>query len=221
MYIQSINVGRPQLRLRREEELMTGGDKEPVTGAYLRSLGFDGDGQADLVNHGGPDKAVCAYSLDHYPHWERLLERPLTPGAFSENLTVLGLDERTLCIGDILAAGDALLQVCQPRMPCAKLAAKLGEPQMVKWIAEANYTGCYLRVLAEGQVTRGDELRLVEANPARISIAVVNDIIYDRSADRTVIATLAELPAFGDAGRTIFRRRLANLDAQQVGQTQR
>jgi MOSC domain-containing protein YiiM len=210
MFIQSINVGLPQMRSRNDSEVLTGGDKEPVGEAYLSRLGFEGDGQGDRVNHGGADKAVCVYALDHYPHWERVLGRPLPPGSFSENLTVLGLDEHAVAIGDIFRAGKALVQICQPRMPCAKLSAKLGEPQLVKWIADANYTGFYLRVLEEGRVARGDAFELAQAHADRISIATVNDILYDRSADMDLIARLVELPEFGDSGRAIFARRLAN-----------
>jgi MOSC domain-containing protein YiiM len=211
MYVQSINVGLPELRARSGNDVLTGGDKLPVPSAYLRQLGFEGDGQADTVNHGGPDKAVCVYSLDYYGHWEHVLGRPLPPGSFSENLTVLGLDDADACIGDVYQVGGALLQVAQPRMPCAKLAAKLGEPQLVKWIADANYTGFYLRVLAEGPVARGDAFVRVETHKDRISIAAVNEIIYDRSADYALIARLASLPEFGESGRAIFTRRLARL----------
>jgi MOSC domain-containing protein YiiM len=99
-------------------------------------------------------------------------------------------------------------------MPCAKLAAKHGEPLLVKWIADANFTGFYMRVLAEGTVTRGDDFELVQAHSDRISIAAVNDIIYDRSIDLALITKLADLPEFGDSGRSIFARRLARLKEQ-------
>jgi MOSC domain-containing protein YiiM len=214
MYIQSVNIGKPQMRPRNGSDVLTGGDKQPVPAGFLHLFGFEGDGQGDPVNHGGADKAVCVYALDHYPYWEGILQRPLPPGSFSENLTVRGLDEHEVCIGDMFRAGTALLQVSQPRMPCAKLAAKHGEPQLVKWIADANFTGFYMRVLAEGTVTRGDTFELVHAHGDRISIAAVNDIIYDRSIDLALIAKLADLPEFGDSGRSIFALRLARLTGQ-------
>lgn len=214
MYIQSVNVGMPQMRLRNGGDVLTGGDKQPVPSAFLHMLGFEGDGQGDAVNHGGADKAVCIYSLDHYPHWEAVLQRPLPSGSFSENLTVMGLDEQKVCIGDIFRAGAALLQVTQPRTPCSKLAGKHGEPQLVKWVADANYTGCYMRVLAEGLVARGDAFELVQSHPDRISIAAVNDIIFDRHVDRGLMERLIEMPEFGDSGRRIFTRRLAKMAEQ-------
>jgi MOSC domain-containing protein YiiM len=211
MIIYSVNVGLPQVRSRNGSDVLTGGDKGGVPHATLRLQGFEGDGQGDLVNHGGPDKAVCVFSFDEYPHWEQVLQRPLPPGSFSENLTIRGLDDADACIGDVFQAGGALLQVAQPRMPCAKLAAKLGEPQLVKWIADANRTGFYMRVLTEGSVARGDAFTRVQMHPDRISIAAVNDIIYDRNPDRTLIARLAGMPEFGESGRIIFARRLAKL----------
>ena len=84
MQVISINIGQPQMRLRNGAHVLTGGDKQPVTSAYLHTLGLADDGQADTVNHGGADKAVCVYAFDHYPHWEQVLGRSLEPGAFSE-----------------------------------------------------------------------------------------------------------------------------------------
>ena len=149
------------------------------------------------------------------PYWEQVLRRSLEPGAFSENLTVRGIDEKTVCIGDVFQVGEALLQVTQPRTPCAKLAGKHDEPQLVKWVADANATGFYMRVLREGTVARGDPFTLVEPHPTRISIWVVDDIIFDRSPDAALMTKLVEMPEFGVSGRTRFRQRLAKLPTQE------
>lgn len=214
MQIISLNVGTPHLRQRGDGEVLTGGDKSPVASASLYLHGFEGDGQADTVNHGGADKAVCVYSSDHYPYWERVLGHRLEYGAFSENLTVAGLNEQDVCIGDVFRAGTALVQVSQPRTPCGKLAGKHKEPQLAQWVADANYTGFYLRVLEEGTVSQGVPFELVQAHPARISIAAVDNIIFDRSSDLALIAQLVSLPEFGESGRRIFAGRLARLTGQ-------
>lgn len=211
MIIESLSVGLPAMQWRHDRELLTAGDKMPVDSAMLFAFGFEGDGQADAVNHGGPDKAVCVYPADHYPHWEQVLERNLAPAAFSENLTVSGAVETVVCIGDIFRCGAALVQVCQPRMPCSKLAGKHDAPQLVKWVADTGYTGYYLRVLEQGRVATGDPFTLVEAHPARITVAAVNDVIYERSADMALIAQLAGLEAFGASGRALFAKQLAKL----------
>jgi MOSC domain-containing protein YiiM len=126
MRIISVNVGLPTTRRYEGREVITGGAKKPVPHAMLRFENFDGDRQADQVNHGGFEKAVCVYPLDHYPYFKRQLERDLQPGAFSENLTVSGAIETEVCVGDVFRIGEATVQVSQPRMQCAKLAGKNG-----------------------------------------------------------------------------------------------
>ncbi len=190
------------------EVVRTAGAKSPVPNALLRSCGFDGDGQADLVNHGGVDKAVCVYPFDHYAHWESVFGRTLEPGAFSENLTVSGAVETGVCIGDVFGVGEAVLQVSQPRTPCSKLAGKNGHRLLTKWVGQTGYTGFYMRVLSEGLMSADDAFELVEGHPDRIFVADVNDIIFGRSEDAALIARLANLPEFGGDGRALFAERL-------------
>ena len=202
----SLNVGLPARREYGGWEGFTGGSKTPVHGAMLRRTGFEGDGQADRVNHGGPDKAVCVYPFDHYPHWEKTLGRELSPGAFSENLTVSGIREARVCVGDVFGVGEAVVQVSMPRTPCSKVAAKNGERMLPKWISGSGYTGFYMRVLEEGMVRTGDAFELVEPHPEGIAIARVNDAVYGRFRDLDLIERLVDLPEFGDDGREMFAR---------------
>ena len=203
-----MNVARPSTQRYGREEVRTGGAKRPVPRAVLRFEGFDGDGQADLVNHGGTEKAVCVYPFDHYAHWERVFGRMLEWGAFSENLTVSGAVETEVCIGDVFRVGDAVVQVSQPRTPCSKLAGKNGERLLIKWVGQTGYTGYYLRVLSEGLVSVDDTFERIENHPDRISIADVDDVIFGRSEDIGLIERLANLPEFGVDGRTLFAQRL-------------
>ncbi len=211
MKIFSLNIGLPSTQHLEGREVITGGVKEPVPSAMLRLGNFDGDHQADRVNHGGPEKAVCVYPLDHYPYWKRQLGRDLQPGAFSENLTVSGAIETEVCVGDVFRIGEATVQVSQPRMPCSKLAGKNASKMLPKLIANTGYTGFYMRVLSEGMVAAGDGFELVRAHPERITIADVNTIIYEKSYDVALIERLAELPEFSEVGRTMFARRLEQL----------
>jgi MOSC domain-containing protein YiiM len=155
--------------------------------------------------------AVCVYAFDHYPYWNRRLGRDLKPGAFSENLTVSGAIETEMCVGDVFRIGEAMVQISQPRMPCAKLASKNGSKMLPKLIADTGYTGFYVRVLSEGLVAVGDGFDLFRAHPERITIADVNSIIYEKSCDIALVKRLAELPAFSEVGRTLFARRLGRL----------
>jgi MOSC domain-containing protein YiiM len=207
--VVSLNVALPSTQRYGREEVRTGGAKRPVSSALLRFEGFEGDGQADLVNHGGAEKAVCVYPFDHYAHWERVFGRLLEWGAFSENLTVSGAVETGVCVGDVFRVGDAVVQVSQPRTPCSKLAGKNGERLLTKWVGQTGYTGYYLRVLSEGIVSVHDAFERVENHPDLISIADVNDVIYGRSDDAGLIERLANLPEFGADGRAIFAERQA------------
>jgi MOSC domain-containing protein YiiM len=211
MRIISLNVGLPSARRYEGREVVTGGTKKFVPRAVLRFGNFDGDRQADQVNHGGVEKAVCVYPFDHYPYWQRRLGCGLDPGAFSENLTVSGAIETEVCVGDVFRIGEATVQVSQPRMPCAKLAAKNKSKMLPKLIADTGYTGFYMRVLSEGIVATGDGFDLVLAHPERITIADVNSIIYEKSYDVALIERLAELPEFSEVGRALFAQRLERL----------
>ena len=211
MRIISLNIGLPSAQQYEGREVITGGAKKPVLRAVLRFGNFDGDRQADRVNHGGAEKAVCVYPFDHYPYWRRQLGRALGPGAFSENLTVSGAIETEVCVGDVFRVGEAIVQVSQPRMPCAKVAARHGSRMLPKLMVSTGFTGFYMRVLSEGLVGASDGFDLVRAHPERITIADVNSIIYEKSYDVALIERLAELPEFSEVGRTLFAQRLQRL----------
>ena len=170
--LRSVNVGLPQPLATHKGDVQSGIIKMPVAGRVrVRRLGLDGDGQADLTVHGGPDKAVYAYSHDHYPHWEQALGRAdLGPGSFGENLTVDGMLEGDVRIGDIYRIGSAVMQVTQPRSPCFKLAAHLGLPDFAKLFLASGRSGFYLRVLEEGDVGAGDAVELVSSPPTGLTV---------------------------------------------------
>lgn len=211
MRIVSLNIGWPSAQRYEGREVVTGGVKKPVTRAVLRFENFEGDGQADRVNHGGLEKAVCVYPFDHYPYWKGRLGLDLQPGAMGENLTVGGALETEVCVGDVFRIGEAVVQVSQPRMPCAKVAAKNGSRMLPKLMVSTGYTGFYIRVLTEGLVAADDGFDLLRAHPAHITIAEVNDVIYEKSNDMALIERLAVLPEFSEVGRTLFAQRLERL----------
>ena len=211
MRIISLNVGLPSAQLYEGREVITAGAKKPVSRAVLRFENFDGDRQADQVNHGGFEKAVCVYPFEHYPYWSRQLGRDLKAGAFSENLTVSGAIETEVCVGDVFRIGEAMVQVSQPRMPCTKLAGKNESKMLPKLIADTGYTDFYMRVLSEGLVAADEGFDLERPHPERITIAEVNSIIYEKSSDVALIKRLAELPEFSEVGRALFAQRLQRL----------
>ena len=136
----------------------------------MRRLNIDGDGQADLTVHGGPDKAVYAYPSEHYGPWAERLGYELSPGNFGENLTTQGLLEDAVHIGDEFRVGTARLVVTQPRLPCFKLGIRFGDPGMVKTFLQAGKPGIYFAVLEEGEVGPGDPIERLVEDDSRITV---------------------------------------------------
>ena len=157
MHVLSLQIGQPQTygdpnaTTARDGPWETGFFKEPVVGEVAVGVeGLAGDGQADRRVHGGPDKAVCCYSSDHFAFWLETLQLTMAPGAFGENVTLAECDEAAVCVGDIWQAGDAVLQVSQPRQPCWKLARRWGVKQLTALVQQTGKTGWYCRVLTPG-----------------------------------------------------------------------
>jgi MOSC domain-containing protein YiiM len=180
MKVISVNVGPPKVIEMNGVKVETGIFKEPTTERLmLRRLNFDGDKQADLHNHGGEYKAVYAYPYEHYPTWQAELGRnDFRFGQFGENLTTEGLLEDEIFVGNVYRFGEALLQITQPRVPCFKLAIRMNNPQMVKLFMKAQRTGYYMRVLEEGMVGAGDKITLEREDPQRMTIKVINHLLY-------------------------------------------
>lgn len=179
--------------------------KDAVPGpVMLRRLNFEGDGQADLEVHGGPDKAVLAYGAGHYPGWHEELGLDMRPGAFGENLTIAGLDERTVCIGDVYAIGEALLEVSQPRLPCWKLARKWDLPDLPARVVKTVRGGWYFRVLREGRVASGEPVTLVKRPFPQWTVERVFQA-FIHGTDSETAAELANCPALAEGWRESFR----------------
>jgi MOSC domain-containing protein YiiM len=190
MTLISVNVARPTYAMHGERNVLTGIFKRPVEGAVMaRKLNLDGDEQADLVHHGGESKAVYAYALEHYAYWQKILDRPaMACGQFGENLTVAGLDEADLCVGDQLGIGDALFVISQPRVPCFKLGLRMQDERMPRLFAQSLRTGVYLRVLREGSIAAGDIVHLRTPSPHRLSIRCLFDAyLHSQDADAQVL----------------------------------
>ncbi|TLS49877.1 MOSC domain-containing protein [Paenibacillus antri] len=205
----SLNVGKPTTVLYKGREVVTAIAKSPVAGPLrLDAAPLPGDEQADAVHHGGPDKAICAYCYEHYPYWERTIGKPLSPGAFGENFTLLGATEDEVRIGDTFRLGDALLQVSQPRVPCFKLSARHERPTLEAEVTASGFTGFYLRVLNPGAVAAGDRLRLETPHPAGVTVAEANRIMHRDKRDAAGLRRLLDVDALADSWRSQLSKRL-------------
>jgi len=170
--VVSVNVALPTLLRTAKGEVPSGIRKLPVGGRVaVGRLGLAGDGQGDLTVHGGLEKAVYVYSFDHYAPWSRELGRgDLAPGAFGENLTVEGMVETAVRIGDIYRFGTTVLQVTKPRSPCFKLVARMGLPDFQKTFLASGRVGFYCRVLEEGDVAAGDPIGRISTPPDALTV---------------------------------------------------
>jgi MOSC domain-containing protein YiiM len=213
--LQSISVGRPEAlgfdgaADPFDQSWTTGIFKVPVeTPIFLGRTNLAGDGQADLANHGGVDKAVCAYSGDHYPSWQASLGvEDFGAGAFGENFTIAGQTEDDVCVGDVWSVGDALIQVSQPRQPCWKLGRKWRLPDLAARVVANGRTGWYYRVLREGLVARGDGLTLVQRPQPVWTISAANRVMHHHQPGRADAVALSRVETLSRSWRETLARR--------------
>ncbi|MBI1249686.1 MOSC domain-containing protein [bacterium] len=224
--IVQLSVGMPQVYgdpasdEPMERSWETGFYKQPVEGdRFLSKLGLEGDGVADPVHHGGLDKAVLCYAAEHYPVWRNEIKL-LTDlqlsfavddfdwGGFGENLTISHLTEQTVCLGDIYQLGTALVQVSQPRQPCWKLGRRWGWKQLTALAVATGRMGWYLRVLEEGAVAQGLEVKLVERTLEDWPISRLNELYYHDRNNLKDSQAMADCPLLAEVWRQDFRRRL-------------
>jgi MOSC domain-containing protein YiiM len=177
--LASVLVGLPR-RVLDDDPYETAFFKHAVNGrVMLRSDNLDGDAQADLTVHGGPDKAVCVYSADHHAAWrEELGVAGIGSGAFGENFSVEGHTESTVSIGDRFRVGGAIVEVSQPRGPCWKLSRRWRRPDLPKRVIASQRTGWYFRVVSEGQVGAGDTFELLDRAHPEWTIARAVQVLY-------------------------------------------
>ncbi|MGH9209365.1 MAG: MOSC domain-containing protein [Acidimicrobiales bacterium] len=209
--IVSVNVGVPRSVEWHGREVTSAIWKSPVDGPVaVRGHNLAGDRQADLRVHGGADKAVYAYAVEDYDWWAEML--PLTdfsPATFGENLTTRGFDPAQAVIGERWRVGSAILEVCQPRFPCAKLGMRMGDTAFVDRFAQARRPGAYLRIVDEGVVQADDRVTMLSRpdHGLRILDLVVGQ--RDRDAPTDLLKRIAANDLVPEGYRAIATRALA------------
>ena len=206
--VVSVNVGLPQDVAWQGRAVRTGIWKTPVTGRiFARKLNLEGDGQGDLAGHGGEQRAIMVYQLDSYRHWANYLGRSdLTPGIFGENLTVEGLADAEVCIGDRFRIGGAVVEVSQPRDTCYRLGIRLQNPQMAALVVAHGRPGFYVRVIQEGELGAGDRIEKLADGPERMSIAEVDALLYSAHHPLEALQRAARIPALSPGWRASMRK---------------
>ncbi|MGH9265568.1 MAG: MOSC domain-containing protein [Acidimicrobiales bacterium] len=206
----SVNVSMPKyLGQHRGRPVTSGIAKQPVTAEYLwlDRLNLEGDAQADLRSHGGPNKAVYAYASEHLPAWSAELGQELGPAAFGENLTTSGATEDDVCIGDRWYWGDAVLEVCQPRRPCFKLAMHRGRGDIGRLLGDTGRTGWYLRVLQPGRVPAAGPIS-VEPHPVGATVWAMHEASRPGAAPVEVIEAMLGLDELAEEWKLHLAARL-------------
>jgi MOSC domain-containing protein YiiM len=188
----SVNVGSPEWLANSSRVVRSAIGKTPVAGQVaVRGVNVEGDDQADRRVHGGPDQAVYAYAAESYAWWSEHLGRNLVPGTFGENVTVEGIEVEAAVLGTRWRIGTALLEVTAPRIPCFKLASRMGDPAFPKRFALARRPGAYLRIVEEGLVGAGDAVDVVEVPGHGVTIATANEALL---FDQGLAACLLDAP---------------------------
>ncbi len=207
--VVGVQAGQPRDILLGEKQVRTAFEKTAVNGPVrIAPEGIDGDAQVNRQIHGGPERALCAYPAIHLVWWGDRWRRRLEPGAFGENLTVVGLDERNTHIGDRFRFGSTLLEVSQPREPCPQLAARHAQPGLQDEIRRTGRTGWYLRVIEPGIASAGLPFVQELTDPRKITVAEAYRIRLDTRGPREQVKRLLDVPGLSSGWRISLERRL-------------
>jgi MOSC domain-containing protein YiiM len=212
--LMSVNVGMPQNVSWQGRTVYTGIWKHPVEGPRtVRRLNIEGDGQGDTAGHGGEQRAVLVYQIQSYRHWEEHFGRDdFGYGQFGENLTVDGLSDDEVCIGDRYRIGEAEFEVSQPRVTCFRVGLRVGEPELPALLVSHRRPGFYMRVLKEGPVQAGDRVIKVGAGPKALSVADTSALLYLPGRDPAKLRAAVQIPALSPGWQQSFRDLLADTE---------
>jgi len=210
MEIKSLNIGLPKTQIFRQKQYKTAIDKKPIEKGWLSKKGFANDGVANTAFHGGEDRAVCFYVFEHYQEWEKEFNRELSLPSFGENITVSGMDEKSICIGDVYRIGDAIVQITQGRIPCATISQHNNVDVFLQRIIETCKTGYFARVLEEGMITNKSTIKLLEQHPLNVSVHFTIETFFHR-LEKERIEKILQVNALAKDMQNKFSKRLLTL----------
>jgi ferredoxin-NADP reductase/MOSC domain-containing protein YiiM len=213
--VVSVNVGLPQDVAWQGRTVRTAIWKKPVQGRiFAGRLNLAGDGQGDLGGHGGEQRAIMVYQLESYRHWSNYLERSdLVPGIFGENLTVEGLADAEVCIGDRFRIGNAVVEVSQPRDTCYRVGIRLDRPEMPALLVAHCRPGFYFRVIQEGELGAGDRIEKLSDGPERMTVFEIDALLYSAEHPPEALRRAARIPALSPGWQGSMRKLAAAAEA--------
>lgn len=207
--IISLNIGQPKIQELQGKKVETAFSKKSVTDSiWLSETGFNGDGQADIKNHGGLDKAILMYPYDHYAFWEEKYKQKFDIPSFGENITIKGLTEEMVYIGDEFELGEAVIQVSQTRQPCFKIAGFHDLKDITAVVTQTGYVGYYFRVIKEGYVSYKDTLKPIKNYNGEFSIKKVHSLMFDDRQNKHAIKKLLQVDALANNVKVRLRKRV-------------
>ena len=213
MKLLSIHVGRSKTVVYQGKEISTGIFKEEIKGQVkVNKLNLEGDQQADLSVHGGVDKAVYVYPFEHYAFWQKeRSDLAFSAGIFGENLSITGLDETQVCIGDVFKIGTAVFSVTIPRLPCFKLGIKMNDKTFVKDFLQAERTGFYFKVQTEGIIQANDSIEKISTDSNQLSVREVFRLYYVEKDNSTLLKKAIHTQSLPDDWKEFFQKKLEKL----------
>lgn len=177
-----LSKGLPKSEVYKNESYLSGIWKEQSDELLVGYHQIKGDQVANPEYHGGSERVVCVYPYEHYAHWENVFGKPLTPFAFGENLTTIGMKEDQVCIGDVFQIGEAVLQISQGRYPCSTINKRNHNNLLLKRIVETGYTGYFFRVLEEGKITSDSKIKKLSSHPEQITVSSIHHLYFHDSS---------------------------------------
>ncbi|QCK14197.1 MOSC domain-containing protein [Mangrovivirga cuniculi] len=214
MQLKSIFVGKPKEVMYNGKIISTGIFKNEISGAVkVNKYNLEGDKQADLTVHGGENKAVYAYPVEHYEFWKKI--RPdlqFEPGVFGENLSVSGLFEGEVNVGDQYKIGTAVLSVTTPRLPCFKLGIRMNDTKIIKDFMDAERSGFYFKVIKEGVINPGDKIELIHQDSYGLTICDLVKLHTTEKTNSELLLKAIEAPELQDDWKEKFAEKLNELN---------
>lgn len=211
-HIKNFAIGLPaKMAYGQDMEMVTAIRKKPVQEAYLSKESFRGDDVANKKHHGGPDRAVCIYPIEHYALWEQEFEQRLPAAAFGENLTVSNMLEKDVFIGDVFQIGETVVQVTQGRVPCNTIDRRMEMAPLLKAMVKTGFTGYMCRVIEEGFIRADSGIRLIERGKGEVSVLYANDVNFHQTEDSDAIRKVLEADALAIKWRERLEKKLLKL----------
>ncbi|MFZ3588719.1 MOSC domain-containing protein [Bacillus sp. DJP31] len=210
--IISLNIGMPKKLKIGDKEYISGVGKEPVEKAFLSKEGFTNDGVQLTKVHGGPDRAVLFYCSDHYETWNEEFGKELLIPGFGENITISGLPETEVYIGDVFQVGEAVVEISQPRNPCNTLSKYNDEDDLLSKMIEKGFTGYLGRVVQEGLIQVDSSVSLLERKMNSVSVSYSNEVYFHDRNNVEGIKKLLDVEELSDAWRDTLTKRLQTLE---------